>query len=70
MMTDLEPDLERCEAAPAAAPRYFLRSKVTGSGYKAAGVLPLACVDGEPFVLLGAELVRTGPGGRARAHMW
>eukprot|EP00877_Chromochloris_zofingiensis_P006991 jgi/Chrzof1/2545/Cz11g19180.t1 len=46
---------------------YFTRSKI--AEYKAAGVLPFAAYNGKVYVLLGAELVRTGPSGKFFKHM-
>ena len=42
--------------------RYFTRSKMV-NGYKAAGILPWAVLNGVPFCLIGAEPRRTGPNG-------
>eukprot|EP00191_Tetraselmis_sp_GSL018_P017334 CAMPEP_0177586392 /NCGR_PEP_ID=MMETSP0419_2-20121207/5046_1 /TAXON_ID=582737 /ORGANISM="Tetraselmis sp., Strain GSL018" /LENGTH=312 /DNA_ID=CAMNT_0019076277 /DNA_START=286 /DNA_END=1224 /DNA_ORIENTATION=+ len=48
---------------------HFTRSK-TVLGYKAAGVLPYANIEGVPHALLGAERKRTGPNGAFTRTMW
>lgn len=63
--------MQTSESPPAPAVQHFTRSKVA-QGFKAAGVLPLTLTvpRGEVLVLLGAELVRTGPQGKAYTTMW
>ena len=46
---------------------HFTRSQIRD--FKAAGVLPFAFCEGCAWVLVGAELARTGPGGKLRKHM-
>ena len=64
-MQELEP------AAVAAASQHFTRSQLAGdASFKAAGVLPLCFMRNTPYVLLGAELARTGPKGKVYKTMW
>ncbi|KAK9844239.1 hypothetical protein WJX84_006470 [Apatococcus fuscideae] len=48
---------------------HFTRSQ-TAFDFKAAGVLPFAVSQSTAFVLLGAELKKTGPGGKLLRTMW
>ncbi|KAG1666298.1 hypothetical protein FOA52_004779 [Chlamydomonas sp. UWO 241] len=59
-------------AQPTPPPRpYFTRSTKTEAGsWKAAGVLPFAYHDGACWLLLGGEMVRTGPGGKFNVLMF
>lgn len=49
--------------------QHFTRSQ-TRLHYKAAGVLPFSFQYGSPVILLGAELVKTGPQGKMYKIMW
>ena len=49
---------------------YFTRSKLSADNWKAAGVLPFAFSSSRCWVLLGGEVMRTGPGGKYRQFMW
>lgn len=64
-MQEVEP------AAVVAASHHFTRSQLAGvASFKAAGVLPLCFMRNTPYVLLGAELARTGPNGKVIRTIW
>ena len=58
------------EASSSARTAYFTRSKLSADNWKAAGVLPFAFSSSRCWVLLGGEIMRTGPGGKYRQFMW
>lgn len=56
---------------PAVQRSHFTRSSLVKPGsWKAAGVLPFAHHGGRAWVLLGGEMVYTGPNGRFQQLMW
>ena len=64
-MQEVEP------AAVVVASQHFTRSQLAGdASFRAAGVLPLCFMRNTPYVLLGAELARTGPNGKVLKTMW